>query len=100
MEGVGGAVMPGSTSRYEQDGHADVTIISCNYGLAPERPAPLGILDAYACLKDVLKNHAKYGLTQAEPALLVNPVVVTSLRASVLFWLRGMSLTRSSSSSR
>ena len=41
---------------------ADVTIISCNYGLAPERPAPLGILDAYACLKDVLKNHAKYGI--------------------------------------
>ena len=41
---------------------ADVTIINVNYRLAPEHPAPKGIYDAYAALKEILKNHRKYGI--------------------------------------
>lgn len=41
---------------------SDVTVISCNYGVAPEVPAPGGIQDAYACLKDIIANHTKYGI--------------------------------------
>lgn len=39
---------------------ADATVISCNFGLAPERAAPRGIEDAYACLKDIIDNHKEY----------------------------------------
>ena len=40
----------------------DCTVINCNYGLAPEVPAPGGIEDAYACLKDIHANADKYNI--------------------------------------
>lgn len=41
---------------------SDVTVINVNYRLAPEAPAPKGLYDGYAALKDVLRNHIKYGI--------------------------------------
>jgi acetyl esterase len=47
----------------------DVTVINCNYALAPEHPAPQGAHSAYACLMDVLKNHSKYGINPRRVAI-------------------------------
>lgn len=40
----------------------DAVVINANYRLAPEHPAPCGIEDAYAVLKDVIENGASYGV--------------------------------------
>ena len=41
---------------------AGITIVNANYRLAPEAPAPKGIYDAYAIVKDVLANADRYGI--------------------------------------
>ena len=61
----GGATVAGDAKAYcdlmnRIASDSDVTVFNCNYGLCPERIAPLGIQDAYAQLKEVLKNHEKY----------------------------------------
>jgi len=48
---------------------SDVTVINVNYRLAPEHPAPKGLYDAYANLKDILINHAKYGIDPKRVAI-------------------------------
>jgi len=40
----------------------DCTVINSDYRLAPEDPAPAGIEDAYAVLKDVIANAKTYGV--------------------------------------
>jgi len=44
---------------------SDITVFNCNYGLAPERPAPGGIQDAYAILKDILANAQLHGIDES-----------------------------------
>lgn len=48
---------------------ANVTVINVNYRLTPEAPAPKGIFDGYAALKDVLKNCEKYGVDPKRVAI-------------------------------
>jgi len=47
----------------------DCTVISCNYGLAPEVPAPGGIEDAYACLKDIIATAGDLGINPKRIAI-------------------------------
>ena len=61
----GGAIMgspeafKAATSRYAFE--ADANIISVSYRLAPDGKAPLGIIDAYAGLKNVIEKPKKFG---------------------------------------
>ena len=48
---------------------SDVTVINVNYRLIPESPAPKGLFDAYANLKDILMNHVKYGIDPKRVAI-------------------------------
>ena len=49
---------------------SDVTVFNCNYGLCPERIAPLGIRDAYSQLMEILKNHAKYKIDPSRVCIM------------------------------